>query len=777
MAGLVVGGRCSVLEEFGGLRRAAPAAALLGLAAVLVPASPLGAQQRDTLGTDSTRADSSHAVPTPPRRAPRAVQRLAPQVISGTRLSGGADERTPGQVDVVEMRAAAPGPAATADALRRLPGVSAFDDQGSRVQPSLDVRGFTLSPVVGVPQGVSVFLDGVRVNEPDAQQVHFDLLPAEAIARAELVRGPAALFGKNTLGGALSLTTRRGEATPVLDAGVDVGPFGYRAARLVGSGVRRGVDGFLLLRGSDEDGYRRDTGARTRLLFGTVGRRGRAGDVALSLLAARDRVGQAGSLPESWLAVTPRANYTKGDFFAPHLVHVALRGERALGGAGGDSSAGGARLRANVFVRRNATEQFNVNVGAASTRAFVTNLSRGGTLELALPTHLRSLPLGLSVGAEYARSGVKYAVFGEPGPFEVGGETDAECAPRGGEGRVRCEDARVDQDDAALYAQGVLSLTAHLSLTAAARWDYVRIPFRDLTNPGNDGTSTFRRLSPRVGLNLGLPGDVRAYVVGAGGFRAPAALELACADEAAPCPLPFSLGDDPPLAPVRVRNLEAGLDWEPARRATVEASVYRADVRDEIVFVAATGTAGFFQNLPRTRRQGVELSLTAPLPAGARAFASYTYTDATYRSPVRLASALPGADSARRGDRFPLSPAHRVTAGLGATHASGATLLDAELSARAVSSQFLRGDEANDQPPIPGYATADLRLTLERPHWALSASLTNLLDRRYETFGIYAQNLLGAFPGHFEPATEPPVERFLSPGYPRALTVTVRVKR
>ncbi|MFL5577981.1 MAG: TonB-dependent receptor [Gemmatimonadaceae bacterium] len=729
---------------------------------------PAHAQQRDSVPADSAGADSARRAATP-RSRPPTPQRLAPQVITGTRLSGAADEKTPGQVDVVQLRAAPPGPAATAEALRRLPGVSGFDDQGSRAQPSLDVRGFTLSPVVGVPQGVSVFLDGVRVNEPDAQQVHFDLLPAEAIDRAELVRGPAALFGKNTLGGALSLTTRRGEATPVLDGGVDVGPYGYRAARAVASGVRRGIDGFLLLRGSDEDGYRRDTETRTRLLFGTVGRRGDAGDLALSLLAARDRVGQAGSLPESWLAEDRRANYTTGDFFEPHLTHVALRGERALGG-------GGARLRANAFVRRNATEQFNVNVGAPSTRAFVTNLGRGGTAELALPLRLGALPLGLSVGAEYARSDVKYAVDGEPGPF-AGGDSTGECVPQGGESRVRCEDARVDEDDAALYAQGVLSITERLSATAGARWDYVRLPFRDLTDPENDGTSSYRRLSPRVGLNLELPGAVRAYAVAAGGFRAPAALELACADEAAPCPLPFSLGDDPPLAPVKVRNVEAGLDWEPSRRGAVEASVYRTEVRDEIVFVAATGTAGFFQNVPRTRRQGVELSANAALPAGARAFASYTYTDATYRGTVRLASALPGADSARRGDRFPLSPAHRATAGVGITRARHATILDAELSARALSSQFLRGDEANDHPPLPGYATADLRVSLERPHWALSAAVTNLLDRRYESFGIYAENPLGAFPGHFEPAAEAPVERFLSPGYPRTLTLTVRVKR
>ncbi|HET7456006.1 MAG TPA: TonB-dependent receptor, partial [Gemmatimonadaceae bacterium] len=525
------------------------------------------------------------------------------------------------------LRGAAPGPAAAADALGKLPGVSLFDDQGTRAQPSLDLRGFTLSPVVGVPQGVSVFLDGVRVNEPDAQQVHFDLLPMAAVSRAELVRGPAALYGKNTLAGALSLTTRRGEATPELEAQAAAGPYGYRGGHAVASGVRGGVDGFLLVAGSDERGYRIDTPARTASAFATVGRRGDDGDVALSILAAHDRIGQAGSLPESWLAANPRANYTVGDFFAPDLLHVALRGERAVG------RGGGARLRGNAFTRRNATEQFNVNVGAPSTRAFVTSLSHGGTTELSLPTRLGAFPLGLTVGAEAARSDVRYRVFDERSPYAD--TLPADCVAASG----LCENARVDQTDAALYAQGTLTLFAPLSVTAAARYDYVRVPFRDLSAPENDGTSTFHHVSPRVGVNVQLPGDLRGFAAVSGGFRAPAALELACADEAAPCPLPFSLGDDPPLAPVTLLDAEAGADWEPRRGVALEATVYRADARNEIVFAAARNAAGYFQNVARTRRQGVELSANAALPGGMRLGGSYTYTDATYRHAVRLASA------------------------------------------------------------------------------------------------------------------------------------------
>src|SRR6267143_935899 len=60
------------------------------------------------------------------------------------------------------------------------------------------------------PPGFSVFLDGVRLNEPTVEEVNFDLIPLEDVERIEVIRGPSVLFGRNTLGGAINLVTRRG---------------------------------------------------------------------------------------------------------------------------------------------------------------------------------------------------------------------------------------------------------------------------------------------------------------------------------------------------------------------------------------------------------------------------------------------------------------------------------------------------------------------------------------------------------------------------------------
>ena len=715
---------------------------------VLVASAQLGAQQRDTVRADTARVrgDSTR------------VSRLAPVRVTGTRLSRTVDENVPARVDVVEVRRAPPGPASAAGVVAELPGTSTFDDQGTRVQPTLDVRGFSLSPVVGSPQGVSVFLDGVRINEPDAQELDFDLVPMEAVDHAELVRGPAAVFGKNSLAGALILSTARGGSRPSFETGAEAGAFGYRAARVTASGMGKGIDGYLLARGSDEDGYRVDTPARTRMLFATVGRKRDESDLALSVLVAHDRVFQAGSLPESWLAEEPKANYTVGDYFAPALAHIALRGDRPLGSG---------QLRGNVFVRRNDREQFNVNVAAPSVLASVLNRSLGGAAEVTFPGRLGRWPLTLTAGAEYGRNDVRYRIFQQATPE---GPVEPDCDRATG----LCENARAAEDNAALYAQTMLTFGQSLVLTASARGDYVRIPFRDLTAPENDGTSTFRRLSPLLGVTYRPSSKVRTYLAMSGGFRAPAALELACADADAPCPLPFALGEDPPLRPVTVWNYEAGAEWEPARALSVNAAGFRTEGHNEIVFVASERAAGYFTNIARTRRQGVEVSGVVALPAGLRVTTSYAFIDATYQASEQLASAIPDAPPVSPGDRFPLVPAHRLTARVAMTRPLKSYVIDGDLSARALSTQFLRGDEANRQAPVPGYTVTSLRLGVSHERGTVTLHVDNLLNARYETFGVYGLNPLG--PPGGPPPESPALERFLTPGYPRSVSVTAAIR-
>ena len=122
-------------------------------------------------------------------------------------------------------------PRLLADALATQPGISLYDDLGSAYKLNLSTRGFNVGPVVGLPPGVSVFLDGVRQNEPDAAEVNFDLLPMEHVRRVELLSGSGSLLGANSLGGAINLITRAATARSRASSSCPGGSFGAARPR------------------------------------------------------------------------------------------------------------------------------------------------------------------------------------------------------------------------------------------------------------------------------------------------------------------------------------------------------------------------------------------------------------------------------------------------------------------------------------------------------------------------------------------------------------------
>src|SRR5881628_2669069 len=226
---------------------------LCGLAPVLFAFLPASAQEREA----------------PPRLPEiRVIPPSAPGALPPS--------STPSRVDTLtgpEIRRDAP--AVLPEALERLPGVSLQSEQGNRLQPDLSLRGFTISPVTGLPPGLSVFLDGVRLNEPTVEEVNFDLIPLEDVERVDVIRGPSVLFGRNTLGGALNLVTRRGEEIREIVPELAAGSFGRQQYRLRWSGEARPVDYYVSLTENHEDGFRDFTSARVSRVFAKLGvRRG-----------------------------------------------------------------------------------------------------------------------------------------------------------------------------------------------------------------------------------------------------------------------------------------------------------------------------------------------------------------------------------------------------------------------------------------------------------------------------------------------------------------------
>lgn len=729
------------------------AIAVLALGAVSFAPRNANAQQLDSIARrdSAARRDSIQVL------APVEVQAsIAP--IAGPTIGSGVPARITvlSGHDIDEWE-----PRILPDVLGTVAGVSIYDDLGSQYKLNVSYRGFNSGPTVGLPPGITVFLDGVRQNEADAQEVDFDLLPMEHVKRVELLSGTASLLGPNSLGGAINLVTDRGEGPPHGELEASGGSFGMGEAEGTVEGkANNGWDYYLGGGYEREDGWRVGTSGKNYNGFLNLGHFGESRGIGMQAIAARSIVRSAGSLPES-LYGDPKINFTPGDVDDLNTEQLNLTGYVPMGGGRGTLTVYGRRFDAN---------RFNVNQAPdPNVRALTNTYTMGGTADWRRRFPIDSNALSLRFGVDGSANWVHEQILNEAS--DVGEEVSSGIGFGGAAPLGLTTDVRSPSWDLAGY--GIADYTVkRITLSAGARYDYIRVPFHNQLNPSDNTSNTFQHFSPRGGISVSVGTGSSVYGSVGGSFRAPAIVELACADPTASCPLPFALGDDPPLAPVRATTYEVG--WKMLRgNVLLDASAYRTDVTNEIFFIQSPGSlvSGYFTNLDRTRREGVELSLMSSLLDGRLSwYANYAYTRATFQSGADIfstrsnadyvGSPLFGANHVDPGDRLPLVPASQVKGGLSARLPKGFRV---GFDARYVGSQWLRGDEANETKPLDGYFLVGARAGFSYGAWDLSAVVTNVLDNHDPVFGTFNEN-----------GQTGELERFLTPLNARTFNFIVR---
>lgn len=666
--------------------------------------------------------------------------------------------------------------------------VGAASGQGNPFQQSLNFRGFAASPLLGTPQGMSVFQDGVRINEAFGDVVNWDLLPRSAISSVQLIPGSVPAFGLNTLGGALSIHTKSGAQYPGASVEASGGSFGRRALEFEYGAASAHVDAFATGNFSDDDGWALHSASRVRQFFGKLGWADDRSDLDVSVTLADNALQGAQTLPLSFLD-RPRESYTYPDVNENRLAFAVAKGSRFVG----DSQL----LDANFYYRRFRNENVSSNVNddygvadpdtgivqanpATNDRATIDEASYGGGVQWTLRATVAGHAQQWAIGAGASGAITHFAQATQPATF-----TSDRGTPGTGDYADRTLVA-LRNASAGVYATDTLSLSSAWTLTAAARYDAARVVIEDRS--GRDvalnGTHAFSRLDPAVGVNFHPTPSFTAYASYNEGMRAPTPIELTCADPSAPCKLPNEFLADPPLAKVVSSTIEGGArgKWG---ATTWSAAIYRTDLRDDLAFIASgTGAtnAGYFQNVGRTRRQGIELGATLrvePLTVALR----YNAIDARFRSTFDAASPdnseadANGGIVVHAGDRMPGIPIQstklRVDWDVAAGFAIGASLV-------AASSQYANGDENNADRGgrVPGYLVVHLDAQYSvTPRVTLFAQIDNVFDRRYANAGLLGSNVFTGPGRTFGPAVgaAPVTEQFRALGAPRGIRAGVRV--
>ena len=578
------------------------------------------------------------------------------------------------------------------DYLRRLAGgVFVNEVQGNPLQPDITYRGFTASPLLGTPQGLSVYLDGIRMNQPFGDVVSWDLIPTSAIRSTTLVPGANPLFGRNSLGGALVIRTKDGRSDPGMTADIGYGSFGRSVTRATVGGTHKRWHWFASADYFRERGWRDYSPSRAGQLFGKLGWADGGTDIALSGSVADSDLNGNGLQEMRLLAQDSASVYTHPDttrnrgwygnatlsqelsdsltlsanaFYRGirtrtvngdvnegalgenlYQPNAAERAALATAGYSGVPTAGETqantpfprwRCIANVLLNSEPNEKCNGLVNRTATR----QREWGATAELTWTAGANRLTLGAAYvdgHADFTQSSQFGYLTPDRGVVAV---TGPGAFADGTQASENAFDVRVDLSAGtrvvSLYALDGLDVTPTVHVDLSGRFDRTIVRNRDRITPGGgtgslDGDHRFQRFNPAVALRWTPLAPVAIDLAVARTSRAPSAIELGCADPRSPCRLPNALAGDPPLAQVVAQTVEGGVTLTHGT-VRLRAGAFRTVSRDDILFVASDQTGfGYFRNFGRTRRQGADLDLSARLGAIGLS-AHYTLLDATYRS-------------------------------------------------------------------------------------------------------------------------------------------------
>ena len=232
-----------------------------------------------------------------------------------------------------------------------LASVTHNDAQNNPLQPDIQYRGFTASPLLGLSQGMSVYQNGVRINEPLGDTVNWDLLPESAIHSIDLIGGANPLFGLNTVGGALSVNMKDGFNSD----GHSVEVYGGSFERIVTSAESGGNNGSIGYYANvsyfEEDGWRDESPSDAINLYGSLSYRTDRTRVNLNAQHGDSKLIGNGAIPEELLADDRDAVFTAPDITENDLIMVSLDGSHDFNDK--------VKLNVNFFYRENDGSSFN----------------------------------------------------------------------------------------------------------------------------------------------------------------------------------------------------------------------------------------------------------------------------------------------------------------------------------------------------------------------------------------------------------------------------------
>jgi iron complex outermembrane receptor protein len=766
-------------------------------------------------------------LPAPAARADDSPEVLPTVVVQATAIPGTSIDvdKIPGNVQTLHAAdLTREGPASMTRAMNSQFGsVNINDNLDDPFQPDVLYRGFEASPVLGTPQGLAVYQNGVRINEAFGDTVNWDLFPDIAINRVDIVSSNP-VYGLNALGGGISISMKNGFNYQGADVELSGGSFGQRAVAAQ-YGINSGGLGFYIAgKVHDADGWRMFSSDSVRQLYAVASARSDRWSFDLSYTYADNQLNGQGAAPVQELAVDrslvftgPQGNHNRLDFVTLNSTYEATDtwsvqsvfyyrqyGQNVANGNTTNYSA--CTNGMNALCQSDGVTPIVTASGAA-----IPDISNGGTVPIGENDFETIRAYGRGAALQTADS---QAIFGHGNQFTAGATADfstvnfysaAQIGVINPQLLVLPSSYIVDTPESSafgatpvslqavnkyygVYATDTFDVTSAFSVTASGRYNLAYIDLQDQRGSSLNGNNRYSHFNPAIGGTYKVLPTLTAYAGVSQNTRTPTASEIECSNPLQPCLLPSNLAGDPPtLRQVVAHTTEFGVRGRITDASSVDSrltwnlGVFRTDLDDDIYGVATSVSSGFFQNIGATRRQGVEAGLNYRNDKWS-AYANYSYVDATFQSSLTLPSPSNPAQDAngnvqvQPGNHLPGIPQNRLK--LGADYkilpnwTAGVTLI-------AVGSFYYFGDEPNQLAPLPGYHVVNLHTSYRIGRQVeLFATINNLLNAKYANYGILSDPTGIGAPGiPVNGVTNGPGvdNRFQSPAAPLAAYGGIRI--
>jgi iron complex outermembrane receptor protein len=801
--------------------------------ALLLASSVAAAQENPNPAASTTSLPEIRVIATtpvaPPRTTPRAPAAVAAPTPAATPTAAAAPETAsnavPGAVELDKIPSNVQTVGASAfdgtkapDLLqsldRALPGVSLSSQTGNDFQLDLNYRGFTASPVIGTPQGLAVYQNGVRINEVFGDVVNWDFIPQSAINQLTLVPSNP-VYGLNASGGALAFEMKNGYTYHAIEGELSGGSYGRAVASVQAGGQNGNLSGYITADAINDAGWRNNSPSSLRRVYADLGARGDQTEFHVTFTGADNNFGAAAATPvqmlsQDWASIytipqttqnqlaflTASASWKPSDTWTYQAIgYFRSFRQSHVDGNGTDAQNSGCPdptvlcfpnldgTVSNLTTTRGqtvpATGALGTSVLGEIDRTWTNTNSFGGTVQAATSEKLFGHNNNFTIGLSVDRGLVQFSTTSELGTVNANqfptvqgfglfiDQPSGDVAPVG---------LGASTLYTGLYATDTFDVTSRLSITAGGRFNFAQINLTD--DLGNDpalsGNHTYTHFNPMIGATYKLTPNLTFYGDFAEANRAPTPLELACSDPVRPCLIDNALVGDPNLQQVITYTFEAGLRGQfNVAQGLVNWTVggfHALNTNDIIAVSSPIPGHEFFQNAGNTLRQGIEANVNYKQDRW-NIYANYTYVDATFQNALTLQSPFnPFADangniSVVPGDHLTGIPNFRFK--LGAEYqVTKPWKVGADLN--VVGSQWLVGDESNQNPKVAPYWVVNLHSSYKvTDNVEVFGLVRNLFDQHYNVFGTFFDVTSFPYLGLTDPRT-------FVPGIPFAAYVGVR---